>query len=211
MKQSRHRRNPRSTKASQQLRHAAGFRSHHFPRVLRAHYLRLRIRCNESQRRRALYHPSVAQCPIDFVKSRSIRPCGGCSTIDHPIARCSLACGCACPSAGNGWWVLSLSSSDHSDVPQEKLRDVLEVLDSMPVFSAADLALLIWAATITTIRWARSSPQPCRNCCVRDRTPSPGRSCGRRPRMRRQRWAAACCGAHRGNSPCSSGSLTPVK
>jgi len=36
--------------------------------------------------------------------------------------------------------------SDHSDVPADKLRDVLEVLDATPVLSAADLALLCWAS-----------------------------------------------------------------
>ena len=36
--------------------------------------------------------------------------------------------------------------SDHSDVAADKLRDLLEVLDAKPVFPAADLALLRWAA-----------------------------------------------------------------
>ena len=36
--------------------------------------------------------------------------------------------------------------ADRSDVPAAKLRDVLEVLDTAPVFPKADLALLIWAA-----------------------------------------------------------------
>ena len=36
--------------------------------------------------------------------------------------------------------------AEHSEVPEEKLRDVLEVLDATPLFSAAELALLTWAA-----------------------------------------------------------------
>jgi primosomal protein N' (replication factor Y) (superfamily II helicase) len=36
--------------------------------------------------------------------------------------------------------------ADHTDVAQEKLRDVLEALDAAPVFSATELALLTWAA-----------------------------------------------------------------
>jgi primosomal protein N' (replication factor Y) len=39
-----------------------------------------------------------------------------------------------------------VSLADHTDVPAAKLRDVLEVLDATPVFQAAELALLIWAA-----------------------------------------------------------------
>ncbi len=39
-----------------------------------------------------------------------------------------------------------VSLADHTEVPEAKLRDVLEVLDAAPVFSTAELALLTWAA-----------------------------------------------------------------
>jgi primosomal protein N' (replication factor Y) (superfamily II helicase) len=39
-----------------------------------------------------------------------------------------------------------VSLADHTDVPEAKLRDVLEVLDTAPVFAPAELALLNWAA-----------------------------------------------------------------
>ncbi len=41
---------------------------------------------------------------------------------------------------------LILHIADHTDVPEEKLRDVTALLDEAPLFAPADLALLEWAA-----------------------------------------------------------------
>ncbi len=61
-------------------------------------------------------------------------------------ARRSPACGCACPSAASvssEWFIPGPTSSE---VPREKLKPLLEVIDDAPVIDAGVMDLVEFAA-----------------------------------------------------------------
>src|SRR6185312_9594098 len=56
---------------------------------------------------------------------------------------------------------IAMETASGSDLPYERLKPVLEKLDSQPLFDPAALALLGWAADYYHTRSAKCSPPRC--------------------------------------------------
>ena len=59
-----------------------------------------------------------------------------------------------------------VETSHSTDIPADKVREALELLDEQPLFDSYLLELIHWAATTSTV-WAIPLAGPCQHCCVR--------------------------------------------